>query len=590
MVSITTLSGDTLSVDLGTRDFEGFRSDALELAEVTAPEWTDRSEADLGVVLTELFAFMAGNISYYQDRCANEALPPSAVQRRSVIEHAKWLGYALSPRTSAQVDLTFVTSGAGTVPAGEKIRVDTSDGSDPETFELVSDFVAVGAGTYTGETAYHGTTIDETLGSSDGSAGQEFSLERSPITADPTGAWSLVVYVAEGGPAVAWTKVNNFNSSGPLDKHYLAEIDEYDQTKVIFGDGTNGKIPASGTNNVTASYRVGGGRDGNKVGANKLTRLNGSYPFVTSVTNPAQPSGGAEKESIAEAKINAPATYPTNDRAVTHADYEAIAKSVSGISKAKALNGDGAIFERVILAKEGTDPVPTGSWNPYTETGSGLIGTVGALLNTKRTTPVILQLEAVTIVEIYLDITVYMLANYRRIDVTRAIEDEVQGTIDAPGILHPQTLSLGAQVPLSLVNKTIEDIEGVDYVDINRFQRRAYARLLTEGATTDIALTPVVGLSTLTDYWTLIFTSATTFTVEGLNYGIQVATGTVGVDYTTDDGGLTIQSVAGAIAPSAGDTFEIQTTGYIANIDSQYFELGKLLGNTYDLTLVGGLG
>jgi len=584
--TITTLSGDVVAVDLGTRDFEGFRADALELADVVAPDWTDRSESDVGVTLVESQAFMSDNLSFYQDRCANECLWPSITQRRSIIQQSKQIGYELSPNVSAQVELTVVANAAGTVPAGTQIDVDTSDGSDPATFELENDFVAAGAGTTTGVIALHGTTISETIGSSDGTAAQKFSLSSTPLATKPSGSSSLEVYVAEGGPPILWAEVDNFLQSGATDTHYRIEIDETDLVTVIFGDGVNGKIPGSGTNNVTATYRVGGGRSGNRVGPNRLTKLNGNYPFVDSVTNPEQPSGGRDKESIDEAKGQGPATLKAMDRGVNHLDYAALAKEVSGVAQANAYNGRGAYEEVVVIAASGSNPVPTGSWNPWTESGTGLLGAVGDYLNERKTTPVILLIRACEVFEFYLDITVYLFDSIRRSAAQRAIEDAIEEAFDVEALL------LGQQIPLSKLSDVVEDVAGVDYVDTNRFQRQPYARLYTEASVSDLTFASItVGAATVRDRWRIRFTSATQFVVDGVDSsGLQSGTGVIGTPYTTDDGGLEFTATAGITPPSVDDTWEIMAGPHVGNMDPDGDELGKLYGNTYLMTLMGGLG
>lgn len=584
--TVTTLSGNVISVDLGTRDFEGYRDDALSLADTVAPDWTDRSEADVGVTLVESQAFMLDNLSYYLDRNANECLWPSITQRRSIIEQSKMIGYELSPNVSAQVELTFVTNTSGTASAGTQIEVDTSDGSDPATFELESDFVATGAGTTTGVIALHGTTVTETLGSSDGAAGQTFELSSTPLATNPSGSSSLIVSVTEGGPAIVWTEVDNFLESEASDLHYRTEIDENDIVTVIFGDGVNGKVPAAGTNNVAAEYRIGGGRDGNQVGPDRLTKLIGNFPFIDSVTNPARPSGGQDKESIEDAKENAPATLKAMDRAVSHEDYETQAKRVSGVFQANAYQGDGAYEEKVIIAAEGTNPVPTGSWDPYLETGTGLLGSVGSFLTERKTTPVILLVEPCRLFEFYLTLQVYLFGSVRRSDAQRYIEDAIEEAFDVGAI------ELGEQIPMSKVSDVIEDVTGVDYVDLIRFQREPYARLITTGSASDLTFTGItIGESTTRDRWRIRFLSATTFEVNGIEgAGLQASSGTVGTPYTTDDGGFTFTATAGTIDPSADDTWEIVTGPYLGNMDPDSDELGKLLGDTFSLTLVGGLG
>lgn len=88
-------------IDYVTKDYAGFRQGMLNLIPLLLPNWTDRSENDFGVVLIEMFAYVADILSYYQDRVANEAYLSTATQRRSVIELLRLIDYRVDPGLSA---------------------------------------------------------------------------------------------------------------------------------------------------------------------------------------------------------------------------------------------------------------------------------------------------------------------------------------------------------------------------------------------------------------------------------------------------------------------------------------------------------
>lgn len=165
---------------------------------------------------------------------------------------------------------------------------------------------------------------DNPLGSSTGLANQEFQLGRSPVLDDST----LVVYVTESVEE-AWARVDNFLTSTSVDKHYRVEFDDEGQALIIFGDGINGKIPASGSNNIRATYRTMEEVDGN-VGQNTITVSKSGVSFVNSIYNPRAANGykvreGSTEEDLARLKIAGPASLRTKDRAVTPTDVEVLA-------------------------------------------------------------------------------------------------------------------------------------------------------------------------------------------------------------------------------------------------------------------------
>lgn len=571
MPTITLLSGNVAHVDLEARDFESYRNSVFGddgLADLYMPNWTDRSELDIGVALTEVFAFIGDNLSYYQDRCANEALPLTCVERRSIIEHSRWIGYELRAIQSASVDLTIVTNGAGTMPAKSQIMVDTSDGSDQATFELYSDFVSTGAGTYTGVEAVHGESREDTPQSSTGAPGQLFELQASPMALGPYGTPSLEVWVTEGGPAENWVLVTNFLESSATDKVYRIFTDENDRTTVQFGDGVKGKIPESGVGNIQFNYRVGGGVTGNQVGPDKLTRFDQQYQFVDSVTNPLRPSGGKEKETIDEAKENAPASLISMERAVRHDDYVIQAKLVSGVADASATRDDrNPLIEIVTLAAYGSNPVPAGTWDKWTQTGTGVLGNVGSHLLTVCTIPVILDIRPCRPIQVNVSCEVYFLRTIRLEEGVAAVRQTVEDFFSS------DVQKIGTQCPVSGITKELETTYGVDYVNILQFQRTPLERRLS-GQYSDMTFDlSGFGPDTAKDRWTLTFITQNTFEMRGENGGLQTNIGALDSVYYVDDESFFFTVSSGLVAPYVGEKWEIVTGAYVGNIDPDYDEV-----------------
>ena len=193
----------------------------------------------------------------------------------------------------------------------------------------------------------HETIRTETLGQSDGSPLQVVKFLRQPLLDDE------VIEVRERqapnpdeitdlGPDatrraepenpqnndvwVRYKRVDSFFASGPRSRHYTLD---YVTGIVTFGDGRRGMVPPEGRNNiVSTSYRIGGGSLGN-VNANTLTSLGRALAYIEGVTNPLPASGGADRETIEEAKNRAPYTIKSRDRAVTSEDYEMLALRAS---------------------------------------------------------------------------------------------------------------------------------------------------------------------------------------------------------------------------------------------------------------------
>lgn len=188
--------------------------------------------------------------------------------------------------------------------------------------------------------ATQGETVrDEILGSGNGGAFQSFPLRKKPLTylpaSDPEGLSAVQSTLQVTVNGVLWTEKPTLLESAPDDQDYTTERDDTEQTTVVFGDGFFGARPPTGRDNLRARYRKGIGTSGN-VDADAVVQLLDSLPGLQKVTNPAPTLGGADAEQIENIRTNAPASIRTFGRAVSAADYAALALSYPGVAKASA--------------------------------------------------------------------------------------------------------------------------------------------------------------------------------------------------------------------------------------------------------------
>jgi len=122
------VTGPTVPIDYLARDFLSFRQALTDYSSAAYPQWQERSEADLGMMLLELAASVGDDLSYIQDRVSAEATLATATQRRSVVRHARLVDYQpgpnLSARVTAQVDVA-----TGPLPAGGLLTAPAPDGT-----------------------------------------------------------------------------------------------------------------------------------------------------------------------------------------------------------------------------------------------------------------------------------------------------------------------------------------------------------------------------------------------------------------------------------------------------------------------------
>ena len=180
------------------------------------------------------------------------------------------------------------------------------------------------------------TIRNETVGGSDGTPSQTFTLAHAPVLPQ-----TLRLTVDEGlaGGAEVWEQVTDFYGSAQDARVYTLDASS---GTIAFGDNHYGAIPlanATTQNNVIATtYRYGGGAAGN-VDTGKVTDIQSYVAYVDKVTNPIPAQGGADEESIDDAVLRAAHEVRATNRAVTADDFEALALSTPGalVERAHAL-------------------------------------------------------------------------------------------------------------------------------------------------------------------------------------------------------------------------------------------------------------
>lgn len=185
--------------------------------------------------------------------------------------------------------------------------------------------------------ATHGETKTQVLGSGNAAQTyQQFTLHDKPLTYVTARSGGNVLSTLEVRvDGRLWSEVPQLFGTGPDDEVYTTQMDDAGKVTVLFGDGRTGARLPSGTNNVTARYRVGTGIAG-RVGADVLT-LPMTRPLgLRSVTNPLATGLAADPESTSEIRSSTPRTALTLGRVVSLRDVEDFARAVPGISKAQA--------------------------------------------------------------------------------------------------------------------------------------------------------------------------------------------------------------------------------------------------------------
>ena len=133
------------------KDFDSFKRDMVEHLKIYFPDYnSDFNEGSVGMMLTELCAFIGDNLSFYMDKKFEESFVESATEMKNVFKHAKHLGFKAFGKAPAvgKVDLLIKVparlnpdntygpnpSYAGVVKKGARVK-----GSNGELYETLVD-------------------------------------------------------------------------------------------------------------------------------------------------------------------------------------------------------------------------------------------------------------------------------------------------------------------------------------------------------------------------------------------------------------------------------------------------------------------
>lgn len=445
---------DFRPIDYTSKDYMSFREDMLSGIAERMPEWTSRSPNDFGVVLIELFSYMGDVLSYYGDRIANESFLGTAVQRRSVLNIARTIGYEPTDTIASTVELTFSTSasapGVVTVPKATKVSTRATAASDLVLFETDEELV-IAPGTEGAVTATQGETVtDEILGTSNGRANQVFRVFATPVIEG-----SLKVYVDEGAGFVLWNDFAFLIEANETAAGYSEDTDANGTVYVRFGDNVSGRIPAPGAT-VRVTYRIGGGKRGN-VPAQSIVQFYAAPPSgVTKVINAAPAVGGADAESMEDIRTNAPNALRALDRAVNEFDYEHLAITVAGVAKAKT--------EISVYTSPTVYIAPYGAGQPTPE----LLDKIDKFLEPRKMAgstvtllgPLYVTVHFPTVSGTY-GITLRVREAYNRAVVRKAVEEALTERFSFSRV------NFGERVSVASIYSVIMRVQGVEYVIVN---------------------------------------------------------------------------------------------------------------------------
>lgn len=318
------------------RDFNSIRAELAAYIAQTRPDLSADFSADqgLGPFLVDIVALVGDITSFAVDSAALAVFLDTTLQYDAALSFARSVGYVTRSATSSTVSVTgalplSLTTAGGTIVAGQSIA-----GPAGTSFYL-SNAVAITSGDTT-------VTFSLTEGVPYTDTFDTTNLPRFFVRTDQgnvaDGSWRVYV----GDPTNSgnlWTQVDNVSLETTASNTYEVRFDGLNRLTIQFGDGTSGQIPGSA---VTVKYQTSHGTAGNipMLGLIGTVVATVTGPGTTVVLNVANlttaASGGADRETIDEMRINIPAFIRSSGKLTTIKDFDAAPLHVAGVAQSLA--------------------------------------------------------------------------------------------------------------------------------------------------------------------------------------------------------------------------------------------------------------
>ena len=474
-----------IQIDYTSRDFESLKNDLVNLINArTNINWDAEDPSDLGAVLVEAFAYMGDIMSYYLDRVANETSVETAIRRETLLNFARLYGYKPSGPTPASISIRFenISTESIDIPIGTQVMAPLLFGPFTEVyFETTQAAIQLQPAQQITLTAREGKTVNtdrpdlinpsnnkplpSSLGTSTGEANQEFLISDVGVVDD-----SLIVYVGQGEAFSPWTFVDALANFGPTDLVFTTEQNEDGSLTVLFGDGVNGAIPATGQL-VSALYKSSVGSAGNVVSnaVAEVTFIPGNIdPEAVSyltATNPSAAIGGADADDTSQLRAKIKAAIIARRRAVTLDDYEYLALQVPRIGKVNAV---GAVYSSITLyvqtQNDGTNTPGIVSGNP-TAVWNELSSDIQLYMADKIPVGATISVQPPSYVRTYVSMTVQVNPSYRNNAVKLAI---AKAFLNDGELFSFEQNTFGRTIAFSTVLARAAGIPGVESVTLTK--------------------------------------------------------------------------------------------------------------------------
>ncbi len=461
------------SIDFTAFDYETNRQILIEYVRTYYPnDFNDFVASNGFVILMDIIASVTDKLALRGDLLANEAFLATALSEEAVDNHLNLIGQSILRQTPATIDVECTINNIlfsdVTIPAGQKIYAQGPNGTSIvyEVYKSPGDWfsnIVIPAGKR-GVVAWgvQGSWASLYSDISIGGINQEYTIVDDNILPSP-----VIVDITYGNSKTTWRVITDpIQLYGPRDEvveaKFFRSIDGLPSMILKFGDNVNGKAPLAGSR-IEVRYRKGGGVSGRiSAGAinTSLPIQNESRTQNVNFRNISASVGGADVETLREAKRRAPKTYSLHNSLVTANDYSHFASSFvhpyyGKIAKAAVIletSPNDNIIDVYVLA-EGSDGLPASASVQLKEALGTAISNINVVTDQVRVKDGLIKpidLKARIVID-------------RNTDA-RIIRNQVESEIKS--FFNINNFELGEPLYISKIIEVIENIDGIRYVDL----------------------------------------------------------------------------------------------------------------------------
>jgi len=286
--------------------------------------------------LLDVLAYNTQYNAYYLNMVANEMFLDSAIQRASVVSHAKLMNYtpksAIAPQAEINLTLNGVANTSFTLPKFTNFMSQAVNGINYNFVTVTSNTVNVTANTATFNNLIIKQGVPTTYSFTVNSTANPKYVFQLPDTNIDTTTISVVVQQSSSNSSYTiFNSASNYLTLNENSNVYFLQEALNGNYELYFGDGVLGKQLTDG-NIVQVSYISTDGSS--SAGANNFTLMDSLSGFSNYTIVPVLPATqGGPKEPLDSIKFQAPKSFSAQGRAVSKNDYiTALQQNTLGIS------------------------------------------------------------------------------------------------------------------------------------------------------------------------------------------------------------------------------------------------------------------